>query len=357
MLHIKPVPPAPSVSRQRPHFTTKAKTSGLAGQVSNVASHLGNTITGWLLSELNAKASHDKLDSHPDKNYVLKKTSDGTMDGEYAQPRAVFYTPDKEASVSSNVHLSIPSPKKRAPSPHPGVIPIEEEDEEGDDLPPLVKLPRRPPPARTSPPPIIREPPSINKKPPPRFTEPLPIAPKQLLASVEVFPHKPKSQRKPTPPPSLIHPPTPKDELPPAPLSDLPIPNITITEKTFSPDSKTPTHSDAPQKRPIFQRVISSPSVENSGFTFEFPPVAPPKENLAQRLRIQRRPPKPTQSRRSAAEECMQNFMDEYVEMRRGVLKKMKREQRFPVAGQLMNAMSDVGSVYAFSLKVHEIDV
>jgi len=53
----------------------------------------------------------------------------------------------------------------------------------------------------------------------------------------------------------------------------------------------------------------------------------------------------------------MQNFMDEYVEMRRGILKKMKREQRFPVAGQLMNAMSDVGSVYAFSMKVHEIDV
>jgi hypothetical protein len=43
----------------------------------------------------------------------------------------------------------------------------------------------------------------------------------------------------------------------------------------------------------------------------------------------------------------MIEFIEEYVEMRKKSVKNMGREQRFPVAGQLMCRM-DVGSVYEY---------
>jgi len=356
MLHVKPVPPTPSVSRQRPYFTSRGKASGLAVHVSSVATHLGNTITGWLLSELTAKSAQENLNSA--KPYTAKK-ADGSVMG---APKAVFFTPKAHSGPLSPLspgHLGIPIGKKRPASPSPQMTVVtEEEIEEDEDITTTtIELPRVPPPARTSPPPAISEVPndlSIPRKRPAQFNEPLPIAPKQLLPPMAL---KSTSHRKP-PPVVILPPPSPNDELdhlPSLPSTDQfpylsaldPEPSLEFSAPLTPIVPSSPCFDSVPFKpqRPKFRRTFSSTPDAND-FKFDFAPIIPAKDDL-RRSRPQRRP-REHGNRRAGTSECMQAFVKEYVEMRRRAARRMGRNQRFPVAGQMMH-MTDAGSVYALS--------
>jgi len=355
MLHAKPVPPTPSVSRQRPYFTSRGKASGLAVHVSSVAAHLGNTITGWLLSELTAKSAQENLNTT--KPYMVKK-ADGSVMG---APKALFFTPKVHSGQVSPSHLGIPIGKRRPATPNPQMtIVTEEEIEEDEDITTTVELPRVPPPARTSPPPPASEVPSelpIPRKRPPQFPESLPIAPKQLLPPILI---KSTSQRKPTPI-MIPQPPSPNDELdhlPSLPSADK-IPYSSVLDSEASLEFSAPPAPIVPSsprfdsvpfksQRPKFKRTLSSTSGSND-FKFDFAPN-PPENDDFRRSRPHRKP-RDHGNRKTGASQCMQDFVKEYVEMRRRTTRQMGRNQRFPVAGQLMH-MTDVGSVHALSDKI-----
>jgi hypothetical protein len=352
MLHVKPVPPTPSVSRQRPYFTNKGKASGLAVHVSSVAAHLGNTITGWLLSELTAKSAQENLNST--KPFTIKK-ADGSVTG---TPKAVFFTPKVHSGPVSPSHLGIPIGKRRPPTPNPQMTVVtEEEIEEDEDITTTVELPRVPPPARTSPPLPTSEAPndlSIPRKRPAQFHDSLPIAPKQLLPPI---PTKSKGQRKPTPI-VILRPPSPNDELdhlPSLPSADK-IPYSSVLDSEAHMEFSAPPAPIVPSsprfdsvpfkpQRPKFRRTLSSTPGSND-FKFDFAP-SPPQTDDFRRSRPQRKT-REQGNRKAGTSECMQDFVNEYVEMRRRTARRMGRNQRFPVAGQLMH-MTDVGSVYALS--------
>jgi hypothetical protein len=335
MLHVKPVPPTPSVSRGRTHVPSKGKGGGLAIQISSVASQLGNTITGWLLSELNAKSA-----TNASRLYTLRKRDLA----DFGEPKAVFFTPKTEAM--SPAALSIPS----GPTT-PEVTETAEEELEQDIT--TVEMPRIPPPARTSPP--LHSVPNSRK--PPHFTASLPIAPKQLLPP---RPTPQKSQRKPTPIPlvpqtrhidplpmplpnsipyvsALDSPPiSPETELPPStPI----VPSSPRFEHTINVIADRLDNVPKFQRRPRLHRTFSS-HADKSGFSFDFPPPVPEKE----RRRHSRR--QKDSGKTDTGSQCMQDFVTEYVEMRNELKRRMGRDQRFPVAGQLM-CVTDFGSVYA----------
>jgi hypothetical protein len=228
----------------------------------------------------------------------------------------------------------------------------EEEIEEDEDITTTVELPRVPPPARTSPPLPASEVPndlSIPRKRPAQFHDSLPIAPKQLLPSI---PTKSKSQRKPTPI-VILQPPSPNDELDHLPslpsADDIPYSSALDSEAHVPPAPivpSSPRFDSVPfnPQRPKFRRTLSSIPGSND-FKFDFAPCP------AQRDDFRSRPQRKTRdhgNRKAGASECMQDFVNEYVEMRRRTARRMGRNQRFPVAGQLMH-MTDVGSVYALS--------
>lgn len=352
MLHVKPVPPTPSVSRQRPYFTSRGKASGLAVHVSSVAAHLGNTITGWLLSELTSKSAEENLNST--KSYTVRK-ADGSVMG---TPKAVFFTPKVNSGSLSPTHLGIPIGKKRPSSPNPQMTVVtEEEVEEDEDITTTVELPRVPPPARTSPPPPTSEVPndlSISRKRPVQVHEALPIAPKQLLPPISI---KPTSQRKSTPI-VILPPPSPNDELDHfptlPPIDQIPYSSALNPEPSLEfAAPPAPIVPSSPRfdsirfkpQRPKFRRTLSSIPDAND-FKFDFAPIIPAKDDL-RRSRQERRP-REHGNRRAGTSECMQDFVKEYVEMRRWATRRMGRNQRFPVAGQLMH-MTDAGSVYKLS--------
>jgi hypothetical protein len=356
MLQVKPVPPTPSVTRPRAHFSSKGRASGLAVHVSSVAAQLGNTITGWLLSELTPKSAQQN--SNPSSIYSLKK-SDGSPFAEYGEAKAVFYTPKVDSGPPSPGYLGIPLGRKRAASPDMEPTITEEEEDEADVMV-GVEMPRLPPPARTSPPPVHALP--GPKKSPTQFRESLPIAPKQLLPPISSTPMKKSaSQRKPTP--IQIIPPKPTDQVDhlaalPNPLSNFPIayssaldspPAIEFTAPPtpIVPSASRFDNKETPRqypRRPKLQRTYSS-SETKQGFTFDFPPTVPEKDLPKQRLQR-----KPRDTRRSGSE-CLMGFIEEYVEMRKSSVKNMKREMKFPVAGQLM-CMTDAGSVYGCPRKM-----
>src|SRR6202035_4244190 len=149
MLHVKPVPPAPAMQRQKPHFAGKGKSSGLAVHVSTVAAQLGSTITGWLLSELTAKSAQSNLNS---RTYDLKKT-DSSAAMEFGEPKAVFYTPKLATGPPSPGFLGIPLGPTRPPSSPKEESTSEDDVENDDEAATSIDMPRMPPPARTSPPP------------------------------------------------------------------------------------------------------------------------------------------------------------------------------------------------------------
>jgi len=340
MLHVKPVPPTPSVTRGRRHFSHKARATGLAVHVSTVAAQLGNTITGWLLSELTAKSAQENLNSQ--STYTLKKSNGESLVS--SGPKALFYTP-KESAPASPGQLTIPLGRKLE------VKEEEKEEDKDEEIITTVELPRPPPPARTSPPPVHITSFPPRKSPPAEFTESLPIAPKQLLLPLEPTPKKSVSQRKPTPI-HIVKPPSPNDELDILPKLSLPFSDLSYSSALDSPPSQpivtppTPlvpasSHFEKPAQRPRFSRTPSTSLVTRDGFEFDFAPPVPEKDSHVSRSRNHKRP------RRGATLECMQEMMLEYVEMRRNAVAHMARNQRFPVAGQLMCA-TDCGSVYSF---------
>ena len=356
MVHVTPVPHAPSIPRQKPQYSGgKGKGSGLAVHVSTVAAQLGSTITGWLVSELTAKSAQSNMNSRS----CDARKSVGPAKGE---PKAVFYTPQLTTGPPSPEHLGIPLGPTRSSFSSPNEeVPSEEEVETVDDSCANIEMPRIPPPVRTSPPPPEHNFPAPRKSPT-LFTESLPIAPKQLLPPIQSAPVKSVSQRKPTPI-QIIPAPDPKDEpnhLPtlPMPYSNFPIPyvsaldsppsSVTVPPAPLVPSS--PRFSDGGDKpqyspRPSIQRSLSS--ADKDGFAFDFPPVIPEKD--IPRAPVHRRPK--VVGRRSHISECMQDFIDEYVEMRRKNVNRMARNQRFPVAGQLMSTTS-LGSVYSLVKEV-----
>jgi hypothetical protein len=351
MLQVKPVPPTPSITRPRPHFTTKGRASGLAVHVSSVAAQLGNTITGWLLSEFTAKSAQNNTSSNA---YPLKK-SDSIVSSEYGEPKAVFYTPKVESGPPSPGYLGIPLGRKRAGNPDLETTSTEGENEEEDIT--EVEMPRLPPPARTSPPPLHSLP--TSRKSPTQFRESLPIAPKQLLPPISSNPMKKSvTQRKPTPI-HIIPPPKSSDQVNQLPSLPIPDSNFSIPyssaldsppaiEYAAPPTPIVPSASrfdneETPRqypRRPKLQRTYSS-SETKEGFTFDFPPAVPEKDFPRQRAQRKSR------DARRGGRECMMDFIEEYVEMRKKSVQNMAREQRFPVAGQLMCRM-DVGSVYEY---------
>lgn len=352
MLHVKPVSPKPNVSRPRAHLTSRGKANGLAVQVSSVAQQLGNTITGWLLSELTVKSARNNV---PSKTYTLKKV-DGDVLAEYTTPKAGFLPPKQQSSPG---HLGIPVGRERPASPNEMTVVAEEVDEE--DITTAVELPRVPPPARTGPPPLPSEPtfPTVIRKPPPSQSKgSLPTAPKQLLPPRQPTPSK-STQRKPAH--ILIDPPpSPKDELEHLPtlsfsplsipyLSALDSPSTTAYSVPQAPLISSTSFDDDPpylSHRPKFHRTSSTPIDNNAGFTFDFPAVVSEKDIPRHRSR---RPRGRLNNERTGSSQCMQDFVEEYVQMRRRQLRRTGRDQRFPVAGQLM-CITNVGSVYTFKI-------
>lgn len=352
MLHVKPVPPTPSVSRSRAHFSSRAKAAGLAVHVSTVAAQLGNTITGWLLSELTAKSAQSNL--HPSRTYTLKKPN-GDILASSNGPQVVFYTP-RESGPASPGQLAIPLGGK--PEIRDEDVKSDETHNHGGTIT-TVDMPRPPPPARTSPP-AMHVPSFQRKSPPTKFTECLPIAPKQLLPPLESVPMKSTSQRKPTPI-HIVKPPTPDEEVEHLPTLPLPFSDLSYSSALDSTPYDFPAIPPAPlvpssarfehpSQRPRLQRTPSSSTISKDGFTFDFSPVVPEKDIHPHHRhpRSSRRPPR----RGAAALECMQEMVLEYVEMRRDVVSKMTRSERFPVAGQLMN-VTDCGSVYCIIGKIN----
>ena len=355
MLHVKPLPPTPSVSRPRPSFTSRGKASGLAVQVSRVTQHLGNTITGWLLSEVTAKSAQQSNGPSTAKRSSFKK-ADKNVSG-YAHPKTVIFTPEQQQnSPPTPGYLGIPLGRKRPTTPEDMIV--VEEIEEDEDVTITVELPRIPP---TSSQPLASIPIfSVTPKPRTQFTESLPIAPKQLLPPLQSPASKSITQRKPTPINS-VPPPCSSDEiehLPTPPFSDLAIPYSlaldspptmeysALSASIISSSPRFDTSNPPPPRqsyRPRFQRTHSS-TVENMGFIFDFHPVVPDK-NYPPLPRL-RRPRE--QHKRAGTSQCMQDFIEEYVDMRRRRSRRMRRDQKFPVAGQLM-CLTDVGSVYAYS--------
>lgn len=278
------------------------------------------------------------------------------------EPKALFYTPVLPTGPPSPGYLSVPlGPTRPSTSTPKEEVASEEEVETVDDAYAKLSMPRLPPPARTSPPPPEHNFPAPRKTPL-QFAESLPIAPKQLLPPIQAAPVKSVSQRKPTPI-QVISAPDPNNELNllpslPVPYSNFPIPyvsaldsppsSVTVPPAPLVPSS--PRFSDGghnPQypRRPRLQRSFSS--TDKAAFAFEFPPVIPEKD--IPRAPAHRRPK--IVGRRSHTSECMQDFIDEYVDMRRKNVTKMARNQRFPVAGQLMSTTS-LGSVYSLVKEV-----
>lgn len=366
MLHVKPVPPAPAMSRQKPQFSGKGKSNGLAVHVSTVAAQLGSTITGWLLSELTAKSAQSNLSP---RSYDTNK-SDGNTTLEFGEPKAVFYTPKPAAGPPSPGFLGIPLGPVRSSSSNPKEEGISDDEVENDYPDTKFSMPRIPPPARTSPPPPEHNFPAPRKTPI-HFTESLPIAPKQLLPPIQATPVKSVSQRKPTPV-NIISAPDPNEELntlPSLPLaySNFPIPYVSALDSPpstmvsappaplvpSSPRFNSEENNNQFYRRPRLQR--STASLDKDGFAFGFPPVIPEKdlpvisERDIPRAPAHRRPRVP--GRRTSTSECMQNFMNEYVEMRRQNVAQMGRSQRFPVVGQSMTATA-LGSIYTLLKEV-----
>src|SRR5579859_577544 len=220
-------------------------------------------------------------------------------------------------------------------------------------------MPRPPPPARTSPP-LVQGPLLAPRSRTAPLTESLPIAPKQLLSPItpntpNLLPMK-SSKRKPTPI-HILPPPNPDDETSslPIPIAHTSIPYVSALDSPPSmPDGNYPSAPVVPSSprfdndltrhshRPKLQRTQSSHA--DTGFTFDFAPNVPEKEQRQQRPR--------SRARESATKtECMNDFVSEYVQMRRSNARKMPRNQRFPVAGQSMH-MTGLGSVYTVAGRV-----
>src|SRR5579871_4721084 len=205
MVHVTPVPHAPSIPRQKPQYSGgKGKGSGLAVHVSTVAAQLGSTITGWLVSELTTKSAQGNLNS---SKTSTPKRGRGEVAASSTGPKAVFYTP-KDSGPPSPGHLTIPLGGKIELNEGEDVK--SEDDQNNEEINATVDMPRPPPPARMSPPPVPVD--SFHRNSPVQFTESLPIAPQQLLPPVHSVPMKSISQRKPTPI-HIVKPPTPKQEI------------------------------------------------------------------------------------------------------------------------------------------------
>ena len=272
--------------------------------------------------------------------------------------KAMFFTPKAHSGSVSPSHLGIPIGKKRPATPNPQMtIVIEEDIEEDEDITTTIELPRVPTPARTPPPPPVSEVPndlSIAQKRPAPFHASLPIAPKQLLPPI---PTKCTTQRKPTPI-VIPQPPSPNDKLdhlPSLPLTDkILYPSVLDSEASLEfsvppapivPSSRRFDSVPFRPQRPKFRRTLSSNPGSND-FKFDFTPTAPEKDAFRRSRPLRR--PREHGNRRTGTSECMQDFVKEYVEMRRRTTRRMGRNQRFPVAGQLMH-ITDAGSVYALS--------
>ena len=263
-------------------------------------------------------------------------------------------------------HLAVPvsgppssSPEKRT------VVEKEAEDEEEKDITD-IDMPRPPSPLLASPPSVTTFTPHPLKKYPLHFTEQLPIAPKQLLSPTSVKLSNPTSQRKPTPI-HIISVPLHRNGIKSVStqqLGESRVPTREVSDSRpsteYSPPSTEFTVFSAPTvpslpprfyndnshhlRRSHLPRTISSKHVEDSEFVFDFPPTASQGD-------FSRRSKRPREyGHRSRASECKQDFVKEYVERQRSNMKQMKREQRYPVVGQMMR-VTDAGSVYAYSMR------